>query len=480
MRRGLLPLAPLSALCCLLSAPPAAACTIGAFGAGCTPDGRLLLWKNRDVTNPDQAVRFFPDARFPFVANIYAGESSEVWAGINSAGFAVMNSNAFNLGGRLGDASEADDGIIMRLGLANCASLDDFAKLLDSFNIVGRTTTANFGAFDSSGACAIFEASNTWFIRCNTSDDSLDFLLRANYAMSGDTVRRRGMNRFLRAMELVLPRARAKTVDVRFIIQTLARDLGQVGFDPYPLPYRGTYGLLPPGYLPTDSTISRHSTRSVEVMVGPPPGCGPGRGMMWFLPGSPDVSLPVPLWVSGGDVPEVLGPVSSALCDEAGRIHDYVHSSPEFPSAINTVALAQVQRFFASCESIIFAMVDSAEASWQASGPDRRQAAPVTARACSLALKACADFWEYVQWNRPSPMPPVETIPAFARRTITLRLPEGLQNRRLVVYDATGRRTAELVTGSSPHFVWQPSDLRSGTYFVALPGSRIFRLTFLR
>uniref|UniRef100_A0A7C4GK06 T9SS type A sorting domain-containing protein n=1 Tax=candidate division WOR-3 bacterium TaxID=2052148 RepID=A0A7C4GK06_UNCW3 len=466
---------------CLPTLPSARACTIGAFGAGSTHDGRMLLWKNRDVTNPDQALRFFPDAKFPFVANIYAGESSEVWAGINSAGFAVMNSNAFNLGGFADAAAAADDGIIMHLALAGCATLDDFARLLDSLNIVGRNTTANFGAFDSTGACAIFEASNTWYVRCNTADDSFDFLLRANYAMAGDTIRRRGLNRFKRAMELVLPRARAQTLDTRFVIQNLCRDLGQVGFDPYPLPFTGSYGILPPGFLPTDSTISRNSTRSVEVMVGPPPGCGPGRGMMWFLPGSPDVSLPIPVWVAGGAVPEVLGPARALLCDEAGRVHDYIHSDPDFPSAVNTVALAQVLRFFAPRESTLFALVDSAESSWSPAGPDSTRAARLTARVCSLALAAYADFWDYIDGSRPGPLPPVETIPAFARGTVTFRLPADLRGRRLTVYDATGRQAAAIPTSESqPQFVWEPSGLRPGTYFVAVPGARVFRLTYLR
>lgn len=457
----------------------AGACTIGAFGAGCTPDGRPILWKNRDVTNPDQAVRFFPDAKYPFVANIYAGESSEVWAGVNTAGFAVMNSNAFNLGG-YADA-EADDGIIMYLGLANCATLDDFSRLLDSFNLVGRNTTANFGAFDSTGACAIFEASNSWFVRCNTSGDSLDFLIRANYAMAGDTIRRRGLNRLRRAMEVVLPEARERKVDARFIIQTLARDLGQVGFDPHPLPYSGTYGLLPPGFLPTDSTISRHSTRSVEVMVGPPPGCGPGRGMMWFLPGSPDVSLPIPLWAAGGPVPEVLGPGRAALCDEASRIHDYIHSNPDFPAAVNTVALAQVQAFFAPYESSLFALVDSAESAWPAAGPGPSEAAAVTARSCSLALRACADFRDYLARTRPIPLPPTETIPAFARGVIRFRLPERLRGARLALYDVSGRQVLGIPTSpAGPVFNYRPAGLRSGTYFVAVPGARVFRLTYLR
>ncbi|MEO0005587.1 MAG: carcinine hydrolase/isopenicillin-N N-acyltransferase family protein, partial [candidate division WOR-3 bacterium] len=170
-----------------------------------TRENRPILWKNRDVSNPNQEMRFFSGERFRFIANVYAGETLDVWAGINEAGFAIMNSNSYNLGGGGEDRGGADDGTIMRLALGSCASVEDFERLLDSLNLVGRETPANFGVFDNSGKAAIFEASHTFYTRYDADEESLGFLLRANFSMSGGPTRLLGKNRFERALQLCIP-----------------------------------------------------------------------------------------------------------------------------------------------------------------------------------------------------------------------------------------------------------------------------------
>ncbi|MBM3314373.1 hypothetical protein FJY71_00830 [candidate division WOR-3 bacterium] len=470
----------LSAACCLLTS--AFACTIGAFSPLSTADSVPILWKNRDVDNPDQEMRFFSGGRYRFVANVYAGESLDVWAGINEAGFGIMNSNSYNLGG---DLDGPDDGNVMRLALAGCAALGDFDKLMDSLNVVGRTTPANYGVFDSTGATAIYEASNTFYTPCDAAADSHNLTLRANYSFSGDTIRLRGRNRWLRAMQLAVPARQSGSIGPRWVTRTLSRDLGQVGFDPYPLPFHGRFGKLDSGFLPTDSTICRRTTRSLEVVVGRRPGCPAGSGMMWVLIGAPDVSLPVPLWVAAGTVPAALnGPLHAALCDEAARVHDYVHSDPEFPDAVNTRALTRVLRFFAPTESAVFALVDSAVSTWPGSTPAPGQAIAVSESACALALAAYAGFWEMIEGEKPVPVPPGETIPAFARGEVSFRLPPGLSGARLDIYDVAGRRVAVVLTRRWETVTrWSPVNLRSGSYFVRFADprvSRAFRLTYLR
>jgi hypothetical protein len=373
----------------------------------------------------------------------------------------------------------------MHLALANCATLSDFNKLLDSFNIVGRTTPANFGVFDSTGATAIYEASNTVYTPCDAAADSHNFTLRANYSFSGDTIRLRGRNRWLRAMQLAITARQSGTVGTRWVTQTLSRDLGQVGFDPYPLPFQGRFGTLDSGYLPSDSTLSRRTTRSVEIVVGPRPGCPAGSGMMWVLIGAPDVSLPVPLWVAAGRVPDALnGPLRSALCDEAARVHAYIHSDPLFPEAVNTRALAKALRFFAPTESTVFALVDSAVSDWPGASPTPEQASSTSDTACALALAAYAGFWELVESEKPVPVPPGETIPAFARGEVSFWLPPDLGGAQLDIYDVAGRRVASVLTRPGETVTrWSPTNLRAGSYFVRFADrqvGRTFRLTYLR
>lgn len=462
------------------------ACTIGAFGAGSTADGRTVLWKNRDVDDQDQELRFWNNGRYRFVSNAYAIDTLNAWAGINEAGFAIMNSNAYNLGPKL-PHDGPDDGNIMSYALANCASLADFEKYLDSLNWVGRETPANYGASDSTGAAAIFETSNTWYIRCDAAADTLGYTLRANYSFSGDSVRLRGLNRFRRAFEVCSTRRAAGPVDVRFILGTLARDLGQPGFSPYPLPFAGTYGTLPEGYLPTDTTVCRLKTRSVEVIVGPRPGAGPGTGMVWFLPGSPLTSLPIPAWVAAESVPAVLdGPDRAVLCDEAIRLRDHLHSYLGNATAINTRTLAVVLEYFAPVESAIFRLVDSCEAAWSDNGPTPLEAWGATSRCCSLALDAYQGVWDRLLWQRLArySVPGPEAAPTVVRGRSRVPLPVDFPAGRTLVFDAAGRRVADLILAPGQGTLdWPPAQLGSGNYFMvgnAGPEVRLLRLAYVR
>jgi len=416
------------------------ACTIGVFGPNSTVDCRPILWKNRDVTNPDQEMGFFQGPRFKFVANVYAGETLDVWAGINEAGFAIMNSNSYNLSG---DGDGADDGNIMRLALGRCATVEDFARLMDSLNIIGRETPANYGVFDSTGCAAIFEASNTFYHRFDANLDTFGFLLRANFSVSGGPSRLLGKNRFERAIELCTTHLHQEGFTVEFIIQRLSRDLGQVAFNPYPLPFYGQLPTLPAGYLPIDTTIARATTRSVEIMVGPKPGSSPNTGMMWVLLGSPLATLPIPLWVQGGMVPaELNGEYTAILCDEAKRLFNWLCPAPDFPKAVNSFRLARWLDYIAPVESAIFELVAENERSWGTSGPDDEAAAALTKMICQLVIQTYQDFWEE---NEPKFEPEKRRIKlGFVQPGSLGVVVPGIVNR---VFDVTGRRINKPAAG---------------------------------
>jgi len=429
------------------------ACTIGAFSPFVTRENRPILWKNRDVQNPDQEVKLLSGPRFRFVANVYAGETLDVWAGINEAGFAIMNSNSYNLSCEAGKsilartaparyAGTSDDGNIMRLALGSCATVEDFARLLDSLNVIGRETPANYGVFDSTGTTAIFEASNTYYTRYDANLDPLRFLLRANYSLSGGPSRLLGKNRFERAMQLCSLQQQQGPISVKFIIQTLCRDLGQVGFNPYPLPFLSRLEPLPYGYLPTDTTICRHLTRSAEIMVGPQPGCSPRTTMMWILLGEPVATLPVPLWVQAGTPPEELdGDLTAKICDEAQQLCAWLYPEPEFPRAINTFRLARWLDYIAETESKLWALFERNESLFSETGPDSATAARLTQECCNLLIDAYQHFWNSVEPERT----PLElktrpkTIPTLQNSSLKL-------DGAWVLFDATGRKVTTPVT----------------------------------
>ncbi|UCG41973.1 MAG: hypothetical protein JSU73_08780, partial [candidate division WOR-3 bacterium] len=370
------------------------ACTIAAFGPSSTVDGRPILWKNRDVNNQNQEAHYFTGGRYRFVGNIYAGDEDNCWAGINEAGFGIMNSDSENIGG-----FDTDDGKVMKLALETCATIDDFAALMDSLNEIGRTRAANFGVFDATGRIAMFEAANTWYRIYEEDEDSLGFLVRANYSMCGDTNRQTGKARYERAVQLILPEFHRNRVSVEFVVRTLSRDIGSTEFNPYPLPFKGRYQDLPYGFLPVSNCLGRPSTRSVEIMVGPKPGDPAGTAMMWIMLGTPFIALPVPMWVNGGTLPEDLdGDETSEICDRANDLRNYIFPDPDFPSALNTFSVHAALRFLAPTEANIFEMVREAQERWAGQKPDSAEAWNVTARACEQVIDAYDAFLGPFDW----------------------------------------------------------------------------------
>ena len=93
MKRTLLAL--IAAIVSLGSAEPLSACTSAVISGKVTPDGRPLLWKNRDTDFPQNSVRYFSGGRYPFVAVVNSVEDNptDVWIGTNAAGFSIMNTS---------------------------------------------------------------------------------------------------------------------------------------------------------------------------------------------------------------------------------------------------------------------------------------------------------------------------------------------------------------------------------------------------
>ena len=75
MKRTLLAL--IAAIVSLGSAGPLSACTSAVISGKVTPDGRPLLWKNRDTDFPQNSVRYFSGGRYPFSRCEQCGRQSD-------------------------------------------------------------------------------------------------------------------------------------------------------------------------------------------------------------------------------------------------------------------------------------------------------------------------------------------------------------------------------------------------------------------
>ena len=78
---------------------PLTACTTAIISGRFTPDGRPLLWKNRDTDDLDNKLMYFTDGRYDYIGLVNSKDTigEEVWTGMNTSGFAIMNSASYNL-----------------------------------------------------------------------------------------------------------------------------------------------------------------------------------------------------------------------------------------------------------------------------------------------------------------------------------------------------------------------------------------------
>ncbi len=450
------------------------ACTVGVFSGRVTVDQRPMIWKNRDVTDPDQAVRYFTDGRYPYLALIYAGQTDCAWAGINQTGFAIMNSNSFNIGD--GIETGIGDGQTMKLALQTCVTIADFRALLDSLNLVGRTTPCNLGVMDASGATAVFEAGAFTYFPWYTDSLADGYIVRANFSMCADTAGQKSNNRYLRASQLVANAVARSELTGSWLLENVAKDLGQTDFDPYPLPFSGRVESLPAGMLPATGTISRTSTRSVVVITGPAPGEPVDLSTMWTMLGEPSISLALPLWVGAQSVPDGLADrLTADLCDEAKRMKTYAYSDANHPSAINSYRVAEVDQFMNSTANEIYRETGDHLRDWARQAPGQTDFANVQQDLADIALTEYSRFWQ----AHPAEEPQESTVSEFrvvtrpGEHILEAVFPGNTVSPRLLVYDATGRQVSSFDLSGYPvsgtrYFQWGSDEMASGLYFAAL------------
>lgn len=309
-------------------------CTIAILSGGVTPDGRPILWKNRDTGEIDNEVAYFGNGTYRHLALINAGETGQAWIGVNERGFAILNALSYNLVDTLNYG--ITNGELMKRALESCADVAEFEAYLRTTNAIGRPNPANIAAIDASGVGAIFEAGNRTFVRFDVTDpkDAPEgFLARANFSLSADTTWA-DTYRFNRCTRLLRDGIAENRADTRYLLQRVGRDLTTAFVDPYPLPYEGA----PPGnpgangYVDAWNTINRRSTKAAGAVLSILPGEDPLLSTFYAVVGQPVVTIPLPVWVAAGPTPpELDGKVRSPLCDEAWvrtrAIYDYPYNS---------------------------------------------------------------------------------------------------------------------------------------------------------
>jgi hypothetical protein len=327
----------------VLASPPAPAqeeCTTAVISGAVTRDGRPLLWKNRDGSSRENSVIMFRGPRYDFFGVINSGDSTQVWMGMNTAGFAIMNSESMDQDGDSADT----EGYFMKQALGLCARIEDLDALLRETALAGRGTRANFGCIDAYGGAAYFEAGNYRHTRFATNDTALahpGFLVRANFSMTGKGDEGYGAWRYQRALTLIAARAESSKVDLDYMLDGVVRDLASDELYPYKLPFEHSFAGAPRGCIQTQNTINRHRTVAAVIFQGVRPGEDPALSTMWVLLGEPAAAVALPLWPACGRIPEAFAGEKSARLNKAfTRVRSKLYHHKKWPQYLDTFRLA--------------------------------------------------------------------------------------------------------------------------------------------
>ena len=268
----------------LAGALGALACTSAIISGSKTASGRPLLWKHRDTGCPDNRVELIKahDNCYEFVAIFDATDPCDTaaWTGFNETGFAIMNTASYNLNNDDIPESQMDrEGVVMKLALEHCATVDDFEQLLLSLPMP-LGVEANFGVIDAQGHGAYFETGNYSFKRFNLEDAPNGVLTRTNYSYSGRPDEGMGYVRETSEKYLLAPHIAAADFTPALFTEEISRTFyhSLLGKD---FTHSGDEWIVDQDFIPR-----RLSTASI-VIEGVSPSESPALTTMWIALGYP-------------------------------------------------------------------------------------------------------------------------------------------------------------------------------------------------
>ena len=292
-------------------------CSSAVISGRATPDGRPLLWKHRDAREQENDLRYFQGENHDFIGmkNTEDTTGTQVWMGSNSAGFSIINTNAYNLdkGGYKGPMDQ--DGFFMKKALGKCAVLEDFEKYLGETR-GARGVLANFGVIDARGGAAFYEVDPFSYEKYDANDPGTapsGYLIRTNYAFSGRGPRGGGYIRYQTLENLFYWTNMDRDLTPEFLLLNATRCLKhsvlQTDLGCGDLPDHEEQTRI----IPFRDYIVRGESVSTMVIQGVKSGEDPRLTTLWTMPGFQLSCLTVPVWVAAGrDLPRV-------VTSEAGR-----------------------------------------------------------------------------------------------------------------------------------------------------------------
>jgi hypothetical protein len=291
------------AIAMVCTVAPAWACSSAVISGKVTPDGRPLLWKNRETGHLRNHMAYVKGEKYDFVANVNSDnfpKLKEAWVGSNTAGFALMNTQSYNL--ELGDIADDDrgpkNGEVIYRALEICATVEDFCHFLDTISKPSGIE-ANFGVIDAQGGAAMFEVDGNSYKMFDANDPDVaphGYVARTNFSNGGELNKGYGYVRFLEVDRVLSKACAMGGITPQLIFNDIARSFRNNILD---IDLRSGDFNYPKtsGWFTDQDFIPRNNTSCSIVVQGVKKGENPELTVLWTILGYPPAGVAVPLWV---------------------------------------------------------------------------------------------------------------------------------------------------------------------------------------
>jgi len=305
------------------------ACTTAIISGSHTPDGRPLLFKHRDSGHFQNRMVYLDDGKFSYIGVVNSEDSlnNEIWMGCNSAGFAIMNSQSYNLIEK--DTVELKDreGFVMKAALQNCETLLDFEKMIETMpKPLG--VEANFGVIDAYGGAAYYETDNYSFVKYDVNDPIIaphGYIIRTNYSFTKNQNNGYGYIRYSNAENLLEEAMAANELNSKFLLQKVSRSL-QHGLTKEDLTKTALENSASAKFVFFEDFIPRYTSVSSMAVKGINKVLPEQTPTIWTILGFPLCSVAIPTWFNDtAELPTVLKGNKdriAPLCDQALTLKD--------------------------------------------------------------------------------------------------------------------------------------------------------------
>lgn len=279
------------------------ACSSAVISGKVTPDGRPLLWKNRETGHLRNHMAYVEGEKYDFVANVNSDnfpEKKEAWIGSNTAGFALMNTQSYNL--ERGDIADDDrgpkNGEVIYRALEICATVADFCHFLDTISKPSGIE-ANFGVIDAQGGAVMFEVDGHSYKMFDANDPNVaphGYVARTNFSNGGELNVGYGYVRFLEVDRVLSKACAMGGITPQLIFTDIARSFRNNILD---IDLRSGDFNYPKtsGWFTDQDFIPRNNTTCSIVVQGVKKDENPELCVLWTILGYSPTSVAVPLWV---------------------------------------------------------------------------------------------------------------------------------------------------------------------------------------